>query len=197
VGVDFLNGVKGVNYDYVVFVDGGEFEEALADLLVVIFAFLFHAVGDVFEAFGGCGQVGIQYQCHIRPEPFERAAGEVYDFIDAETAGVALVCAGAGEPAVEDDAFALLEGGSDAFGPQLGAGGHIQKDFGAEVHLVVGGVEEYLSDLFADGGCAGVAEGDGLYAGGLEILGEHGGLGAFAAAVRAVKDNESAGHLFL
>ena len=93
--VDFVNGGKGVNNYYMVFVDGGEFEEALADFLVVIFAFLFHAVGDVFETLGGCGQVGIQDHGHIRPEPFQRAAGEVYDFIDSEAAGVALVCAGA------------------------------------------------------------------------------------------------------
>ena len=60
---------------------------------------------------------------------------------------------------------------------------------------VAAGVEDDGADAVAEGGSAGVAEGDDVVSGGLKCSGEEAELGGFAGAVQALEGDEvAAGH---
>ena len=119
---------------------------------------------------------------------------EVEDALAAELAASALVGLGGVGVAVAEDDVAGGEGGEDDFGDGLGSVGEHEGEFGDGGDGADGGfgagVEEDAADAVAEGGSAGLAEGDYGVAFGFEGGGEAAELGGFSGAVEAFEGNE-------
>ena len=75
---------------------------------MVVVAFLLHPVEVAFQPFCCRFQVDIKNYSKVWPGPFKTSLGDFYDLIDSESASVALISTGAGQPPVEDDTFILF-----------------------------------------------------------------------------------------
>ena len=131
----------------------------------------------------------------------DAADGELVDGADragGKIARDALVDGGGIEVAVAQHDSAARQGGGDDLAHDLGAGGGEEQELGLGAHFVAAGVvDDNVADLFADLGAARLTGGDNLAADFLQVLGEAGELGGFAAAFGPLEGDEFAGRLGL
>ena len=130
------------------------------------------------------GEVGLEIAAE--------AGVEVEDDSGAKLTAAALVSLSGVSEAVADDDFAGGECGSDNFLDDLGAIGEHHGQLGQGRHAGGFGVEEQGADLVADGGSAGLPDGDPGEIPGVKELAEEAELGGFAGAVQSFKCEEEA-----
>ena len=179
-----------------------EEQVALADVIVEIDVLALHAVGQVGGALLEPGEAHlgghVDHDGDIGHDVADGEAVDLRDGIGGQLAGDALINGGGIEEAVAEHVFAGEKRGRDDLAHQLRAGGGEEQQLGLGTHLVaLGVVDDDVADLLADLGAAGLAGGDDVLAGLLQMGREQGNLGGFAAAFGAFEGDEFAGGLLM
>lgn len=176
----------------------GQGAVTVADFPAVRLALGLHAIGEEgcgARAAQACGSGALGDVEDDGEIGFDACGGHVGDGADVgwvEPARCALVGECGGEESVGKNGVACGEGGRDDPLAELGPAGHVEKHLGAEGHVVLLAVEEDGTDGFAGLGAAGLADLADVDAGVLCGVGDEGELGALAASIGPVEDDEAA-----
>ena len=135
--------------------------------------------------------VHVEDDHQVGPDLSERDLPDAEDVRDGNAACGALVGEGRGDEAVREHELPRVEGGLDFLAHQLSAAGHIEQHLAADVHVAEARVEQQLADALADDRAAGLADFEHIEARGFRLANHASKLRGFAAAVRAVEDDEA------
>ena len=114
------------------------------------------------EAGHGLVDVEVEDDGEVGVGAIDGGFGDLLDLLEVHAPAAALVGEGRGGEAIREDAFAGGECGFDLFMDELGAGGHVEKHFTADVHAVRWRGRGGFCGFVRQWGCRRVREGGGL-----------------------------------
>jgi len=175
----------------------GELEVAGADGVEEFLGLAFDAVERAFPGVDALQRgfaVEVEQEGHIGQATADGEGVDAGGLVGRDAAGDALVNRGGIEKAVADHDAAGFERGQDFFADELGAAGGEEEEFGlGDEVFALGCVLEEVADGFAGGRSPGLADEEGVAAGGAQGGGEQGNLGGFPAAFGTFESDEKAG----
>jgi hypothetical protein len=155
-------------------------------------AALLDAIEKRREATRSGALVDIEDDGEIGPTVARRDLADGEDVRDGQSPRSPLIRERRAGEAIGQDEFAAIERGNDALLEELRATRHVEQHLAAHRHRVVRRIEQHATDVLADARAPGFADLGDDEAFGLAALRETAKLGALAAPVRSVEDDESA-----